>query len=132
MAIDPTEQYILQLGQTYVYNHDDYNDETVDPPISYISVDCIEDVLKAEYMDEATAKTLAQNIGGTLYKVTHTYEETDPAQLKSVEETPVNPTPQVKINNVSNKAPVQTVKIGEDIPDDLGKNVDKDNDNGKM
>lgn len=132
MAIDPKEQYILQLGQTYVYNHDDYNDETVDPPISYISVDCIEDVLKAEYMDETTAKTLAQNIGGTLYKVTHTYEETDPAQLKSVEKTPINSTPQVKIRNVSSQAPVQTVKIGEDIPDDLGKNVDTDNDNGKM
>lgn len=132
MAIEPKEQYILQLGQTYVYNHDDYNDETVNPPISYISVDCIEDVLKAEYMDESTAKTLAQNIGGTLYKVTHSYEETDPAQLKSVEQTPINPTSQVKIRNVSDKAPVQTVKIGEDIPDDLGKNVDKDNDNGKM
>lgn len=132
MAIDPKEQYILQLGKTYVYNHDDYNDETVDPPISYISVDCIEDVLKAEYMDEATAKTLAQNIGGTLYKVTHTYEETDPAQLKSVEQTAINSTPEVKIRNVSNQAPVQTVKIGKDIPDDLGKSVDTDNDNGKM
>lgn len=132
MAVpESTSQYVLAGGTSYVKTYGTNDDTTVDPPITYTDVSYTGDILDATYFDETTAKSYQEVIGGTVYKVTHTYEEVDPTTLSTSEVKPtafstteVKPT-EVMTPTRSQSEPV-VVKIGEDIPDDLSNSVDKE------
>lgn len=128
---EPTTQYVLAGGKSFVKTYGTNDDTTVNPPISYTDVSYTGDILDATYFDETTAKSYQEVIGGTVYKVTHTYAEVDPTTLNRSEVKPttlsnteVNPT-EVMTPSRSQSEPI-LVKIGEDIPDDLSKSVDKE------
>lgn len=121
MAVpEPTTQYLLAGGKSYVKTYGTNDDTTVNPPISYTDVSYTGDILDATYFDETTAKSYQEVIGGTVYKVTHTYEEVDPTTLSTTENKPTE-----VIQPTTTKTEPIVVKIGTDIPDDLSKNVDK-------
>lgn len=122
MAVpEPTVQYVLAGGSSYVKTYGTNDDTTVDPPITYTDVSYTGDILDATYFDETTAKSYQEVIGGTVYKVTHTYEEVDPTTLSTAEYKPT----EVMTPSRSQSEPI-VVKIGEDIPDDLSNSVDKE------
>lgn len=128
---EPTEQYVLAGGKSFVKTYGTNDDTTVNPPITYTDVSYTGDILDATYFDETTAKSYQEVIGGTVYKVTHTYEEVDPTTLSTSEikpttlsNTEVKPT-EVMNPSRSHPEPI-VVKIGEDIPDDLSKSIDKE------
>lgn len=128
---EPTVQYVLAGGKSFVKTYGTNDDTTVNPPISYTDVSYTGDILDATYFDETTAKSYQEVIGGTVYKVTHTYEEVTPtalatsevksATLSNVEDKPA----EVTTSTRSQSEPI-VVKIGEDIPDDLSKSIDKE------
>lgn len=128
---EPTTQYVLAGGKSFVKTYGTNDDTTVNPPISYTDVSYTGDILDATYFDETTAKSYQEVIGGTVYKVTHTYEEVTPTTLGTSEDKPttssnevVKPT-EVITPSSSQSEPI-VVKIGEDIPDDLSKSIDKE------
>lgn len=131
MAVpEPTTQYVLAGGKSYVKTYGTNNDTTVNPPISYTDVSYTGDILDATYFDETTAKSYQEVIGGTVYKVTHTYEEVTPTVLGTSDVKPTTSSNDVVkstevITPSSSQSEPIVVKIGEDIPDDLSKNVDK-------
>lgn len=121
MAVpEPTTQYLLGGGKSFVKTYGTNEDTTVNPPISYTDVSYTGDILDGTYFDETTAKSYQEIIGGTVYKVTHTYEEVDPNTLSRPESKPT----EVMQPTVNESKPI-VVKIGEDIPDNLSNQVDK-------
>lgn len=128
---EPTTQYVLAGGKSYVKTYGTNSDSTVNPPITYTDVSYTDDILDATYFDETTAKSYQEVIGGTVYKVTHTYEEVTPTTLntpevKQTSMSNVEVKPTEVINPTRSQSEPIVVKIGEDIPDDLSKNVDKE------
>lgn len=131
--IEPREEYILKNGNMFVVNYNHYTDENVDPPVETTNVDFTDEITQLTYFTETQVKAMQTDIGGQIYKVTHTYEAVDPTTLTDVKAEQL--AEELKRNEINNKhnfnltrktPEIQVTKIGEDIPDDLGIPLDND------